>query len=83
MHTPYADEIESPTTVPESDMIDAAGKHVNQQSVTDFLINAEISIPQGEKLSMGKVIHRAVEKYGKLIRTYDDNPILNIYLYKV
>ena len=48
-------------------MIDAAGKHVNQQSVTDFLIIAEIYLPQGEKLSTGKVVCRAVEKHSKLI----------------
>ena len=79
----YEDEIESPTAVPEAELIDAAGKHVNQQLVTDLLINSTISIPQGDKLSMGKVIHRAVEKHGKIIGTYDENPILNIYLYEV
>ena len=40
LHTTYGYEIESPTTVSEDDLIDAAGKHVNQQSVTDLLINA-------------------------------------------
>ena len=56
VHTPYEDELESPMTVPEADIIDATSKHINQQSVTDLLINAEISLPQGEKLSMVKVI---------------------------
>ena len=40
LHTLYEYEIDSPTAVPEADLIDAAGKHVNQQSVTDLLINA-------------------------------------------
>ena len=48
-------------------MIDAAGNHVNQQSITDFLINGEISLTQGEKLSMGKVISHAVDEHGKII----------------
>ena len=52
VYTPYEDDLESPMTVPEADLIDATGKHFNQQSMTDLLINAEISLPQGEKLSM-------------------------------
>ena len=83
VHTPYEDELESPMTVPEADLIDATGKHVNQQSVTDLLINAEISLPQGGKLSMGKVIWRAVDAQGKLIGTYNDNPISNSHIYEV
>ena len=83
LHTPYEYEIESPTAVPEADLIDAEGKHVNQQSVTNFLINAEISLSQGEKFSISKVIRRAVDKHGKLIGTYNDNPILNSRLYEV
>ena len=39
MHTPYEDEIESPTTAPEDDLIYVVRKHVNQQSVTDIQIN--------------------------------------------
>ena len=64
----------------EADLIDATGKHFNQQSVTDLLINAEISLPQGEKLSMGKVIRRAVDAQGKIIVTYSDKTILNIHI---
>ena len=83
LHTTYEDEIESPTTVPGSDLIDAVGKHVNKQSVTDFMISAEISLPQGEKLSMGKVICRAGDKHCKILGTYNDNPILNSHVYGV
>ena len=77
LHTTYKDEIEYPTTVTEADMIDAVGKHVNQQSVPDFMINDEISLTQGEKSSMGKVILCAVNKHSKLIGIYNGNPILN------
>ena len=68
------------TTVTEADLIDAAGNRLNQQSVTGLLINTEISLPKGEKLSMGKVIHRSVDEHGKLIGTYDDNPVLNSHI---
>ena len=57
LHTPYESELEPSTTVPEADLIDAAGKNLNQKSVTDLLINVDISLPKGGKLSMGKVIH--------------------------
>ena len=83
LHTSDEDEIEYPTTEPEADLIDAAGKHVNQKPVTDLLINADISLPQGEKLSMRKVIRLEVDKHGKIIGTCNDNLILNSHLYEV
>ena len=54
------------TTVHEADLIDAAGKHLNQKSVTDSLINAKIYLPKGENLSMGKVIRQSVDEHGKM-----------------
>ena len=83
LYNPYEGESEPSKTVPEADLIDAAGKHLNQQSVTDLLINAEISLPKGEKLSMGKFIRRSIDEHGKLIGTYDDNPVLNSHIYEV
>ena len=62
LYTTFEDEIDSPITVPEADLIDVAGENINQQSVTYFLINAKIYLPQGERLSIGKVIPCAVEK---------------------
>ena len=53
LNNTYEDEIESPATVHEADLIDAAGNHFTQQSVMDFLINAEISLPQTDELSTG------------------------------
>ena len=48
--------------------------------MTDLFINAKISLPKGEKLSMGKVICRYIDEHGKLIGTYDDNPVLNSHI---
>ena len=56
LHIPYESESEPSTIVPEAYLIDAAGKHLNQQSVTDLLINAKIYLPKGEKLIIGKII---------------------------
>ena len=83
LHTPYEGESDPSRTIHEADLIDAAGKHLNQKSVTDLLINAEISLPKGEKLSMDKVIRRSVDDNGKLIKTYDDNILLNSHIYEV
>ena len=83
LHNSYESESDPSTTVPEADLIYAAGNHLNQQSVTDFLIDSEISLPKGGKLSMGKVIRRSVDEHGKLIGNYDDNPLLNSHMYEV
>ena len=58
---PYEDEATAPQTTPEADIIDARGRPVNQQSVTDVLINAEVLLPQGESMQMAKVVRRAVD----------------------
>ena len=83
LHTPYESESKPSKTVPEADLIDASGKNLNQQSVTDLLINTDISLTKGDKLSTGKFIRRSVDEHGKLIGTYDDNPLLNSHIYEV
>jgi hypothetical protein len=75
--TPYEDEVEVPAVMPEADMTDASGKPINQQSMTDLLINAEVLLPQGESEQMAKVLRQAVDDDGKVIGTFNNNPILN------
>ena len=81
--TPYESEVEAPATVPEADIIDAAGKPINQQSVADLLLNAEVLLPQGETTQMAKVVRRAVDDDGKLVGNFNENPILNTLVYEV
>ena len=40
----------------EADIVDSEGKPLNEYSVTDQLINAEVLLPQGEELMMAKMI---------------------------
>ena len=69
--------------MPEADMTDASGKPINQQSMTDLLINAEVLLPQGESEQLAKVIRRAVDDDGKIIGTFNSNPVLNTLMYEV
>ena len=52
---PYEDNEELPRTIPENEAVDARGKPISQQSVTDMLINTEVLLPHGEKLLAAKV----------------------------
>ncbi len=51
------------------------------RSVADALINAEVMLPSGDILAIAKVVRRGVDDGGRLIGTFNDNPLLNILLY--
>ena len=62
----YEDEDESPRVIPEmDDPIDAAGNVINQETVCDKMIQADLILPQGNKLRMEKVRGRTVGPDGK------------------
>ena len=46
-------------------------------------MNSEVLLPQGEELSLVKVIQRSVDSDGKVGRNYNNIPILNTILYYV
>ena len=50
------DEDDYENIFPEADAVDARGSPINQQSVADLLINAEVLLPQGEAQQMAKVV---------------------------
>jgi len=52
---------------PEADILHAGHKSINQQSVADMLINAELLLPQGEDQQVVKVVRRAVDPNGQLV----------------
>ena len=82
MYIPYEDDVEVSAPTPAADLFDASGKPVGQQSMTDTLINAEVLLPQGEEMQMAKVVRRCVDENGKVIGTFDNNPILNSMIYE-
>ena len=82
-YTPY-EEVGQPPTLPlEADLVDAAGKRINQQSANDLLINAEVLLPTGEHQHMAKVLRRSVDEEGNLVGTFSDTSDLNTLLYDV
>ena len=77
------DELATANVVPAADAVDATGKPLNQQSVTDLLINAEVMLPNGHSQQMAKVIRRSVDSEGRVVGEFNDNPILNSLVYDV
>ena len=80
----YEDDYEEPRIIPDIESpVDSTGRAINQQPFYDKLINAEVQLQMGDSLVKGKVIGRSVEPDGTIIGSYDDNPMLNSYLYDV
>ena len=79
---PYEDDVESPLTFLEADVVDAAGKPFMAHSLTDTLINAEVLLPREDSQAIAKVVRRMVDSEGKLIGEHNDNPLLNTLVYE-
>ena len=79
----YEDAQEDTPKPVEADIVDAAGKPVNQQSLHDVLINAELHLPQGESEQLARVVRRSVGPDGKVTGAFNDNPLLNTLVYEV
>ena len=80
---PYEDEEVSPAQPMEADVVGDAGMPINTDSLQDLLVNAEVLLPHGEASQMAKVVRKAVDGDGKLIGSFDKNPILNSLVYEV
>ena len=80
----YYDDFEEPRIIPEvEDAVDSSGRLINQQPMYDRIINAEVQMQNGNELSTGKVVRRALGPDGKMTGSYADNPILNSIVYEV
>ena len=82
MDTLINDE-EEPPLIPDDDPIDASGRPVYEQPLTDMLLHAEVLLPQGEEVKSAKVIGRSKDDNGDIIGTYNSNPLLNTLTYDV
>jgi hypothetical protein len=80
---PYEDDETEPTQMPDSDPVDATGHTICEQPLSDRLIHAELTLPQGEKMMNAKVIGRHKDKNGNIIGSFNENPILNTIVYDV
>jgi hypothetical protein len=79
---PYEDDDQILPFIPDADLTDAAGKPFDVRSVADALINAEVMLPSGDSMAIAKVVRRGVDNDGRLIGTFNDNPLLNTLLYE-
>ncbi len=67
--------------IPDADLKDAADKPFEVCSVANALINTEVMLPNGNSMAIAKVIRRGVDDEGRLVGTFNDNPLLNTLLY--
>jgi hypothetical protein len=79
---PYGDDTTPEHEPFEADLVDAAGKPIMMHSLTDVLINAEVLLNKDDSTSIARVIRRAVDSDGKVIGTWDSNPVLNTLVYE-
>ena len=83
---PYEDKEKEPRIMPEQDLEGpkgANGKPIIINDVVERFINAEVRVPEGEQLLLGKVVGLVYDKDGKRIGNPHDNPFLNTVLYDV
>ena len=66
----------------EADLVDGAGKPIMMHLLTDTLINAEVLLSKDDSAAIARVARRAVDSKGKMIGTWDENPILNTLVYE-
>ena len=52
------------------------------QSLADTLINAEVLLPHEDSQAIARVVRRAVDDEGRMIGTFNENPLLNTLLYE-
>ena len=80
----YEDSSHRPLHLPEADVVDATGKPIMQQAMTDKLISVEVTLPNGDEANaLGKVLRRSVDEDGRLKGKYNDNPLFNTLVYDV
>ena len=84
-YVPYSDGIDPDPLHPPSDddPVNADGTSVFEMPITDYWIHAEVSLPQGEKMTSVKVVGWSKDDDGNIVGNYDYNPHLNTMLYDV
>ena len=77
------DEDDYENVVPEVDAVDAKISSINQQSMSDLLINAEVLLPQGDAQQMAKLVRQSIDRDGNIIGDLDKTPSLHSLVYEV
>jgi hypothetical protein len=79
---PNEDNYDSKLFIPDADLKDAAGKPFVHQSLADTLINAKVMLPNEDSQAIARVVRRVVNDEGRMIGTFNENPLLNTLLYE-
>jgi hypothetical protein len=79
---PYEDDVEVLHFAPAANLLDAAGKPFEVRSVADALINVEVMLSNGDSMAIAKVVRRGIDENGRMIGTFNTNPLLNTLLYE-
>ena len=79
---PYEDDAKVLPFAPAANLLDPAGKLFEVRSVADALINAEVLLPNGDSMAIAKVVRRGIDENGRMIGTFNTNPLLNTLLYE-
>ena len=82
--TPFFDLDDiKPTVIPEADCVDANGKPILANSLTDVLISAEVLLTQVEEQQLAKILRRLVDRDGQVIGQHHKNHLLNMLMYDI
>jgi len=65
------DEGSPDQVIPAADAVDSTGRPINQQSIADLLINAEVLLDHGETKQMARVLRRSIDEHGRIIGNLD------------
>ena len=63
------------------DLVDTTGKPIRQQSFADTMVVDEVLLPHEEINALAKVAWQSVDDNGKVIGSFNKNPLLNTLLY--
>ena len=80
----YENDDETAITIPENeDATDINGRLINQQPAYDKIINAEVQLPIGDGISLGKVKQISISPDDTTTGEYIDDPFMNSIVYEV
>ena len=80
----YEEDDEIVITITQNkDATDTNGRLINQQPAYDKIINAEVQLPIGDGISLGKVKQQSVAPDGTETGEYSDGPFMNSKVYEV
>ena len=81
---PFLEDEEFRTSkIPVADCVNANGKPILVDSLTDILVSAEVLLRHGEEQVMAKVLSKSVDDNGQVIGAHNENPLLNTPVYDV